>query len=287
MQKNNITLIGTSQGGRISEVKRLLDSLCYYNGDNIELIFVDQSDTVELINLFNEYKALLNYKLIKSEKCSLSKARNIAISHASGNIIGFCDDDAFYNPELLMFLTQYEVLNNHIVSFPVVDMQSNGFYGNRNFPKIAINLSYLAMLQICLSVGTFIILKDKNSKQLVSFNERLGVGAEYGGSEESELFFRLKSFGFRVLFNPDYHVFHDNDPISQLENIELAKKYGSYAKGYAVVLKKYLFSSRFSLLVEIVSLSCRCILGLILKRNKMLYFYRLKGFWSGILFGWA
>lgn len=285
MKKNKISLIGTSQGGRKDKIIRLLSSLSCYNDNNLELIFVDQTNNDELHEVFTSYNSSVNYKLIKSDKCSLSKARNIALKYASGNVVGFCDDDAYYNSELILFLSEYDDSSESIISFPVIDQQSMKFYGNRNFPKKDTILSYNGILKHCLSVGTFIIFRNDLSKCELGFNERLGVGAEYGGSEETELFLRLKSSGFNVCFNPDFHVFHDNDPESKLDDIELAKKYRSYAKGYAVVLKKYLFPSRLSLLLEIANISFRSIFALFIKSNKKLYSYRLKGFWEGLLFG--
>lgn len=285
MQKNRISLIGTSQGGRKSEIIRLLDSLSCYKDNNLELIFVDQTNSDELDDIFDLYNSFVNYKLIKSDKCSLSKARNIALKYASGNIVGFCDDDAYYNNELILFLSEYDNSSESIISFPVIDQQSMNFYGNRSFPKKNVTLSYNGILKCCLSVGTFIVFKNDLLKCELSFNERLGVGAEYGGSEETELFLRLKSSGFNICFNPNFHVFHDNDSESKLDDLELAKKYRSYARGYAVVLKKYLLPSRLSLLLEIANISLRSILALFIKSNKTLYSYRLKGFWEGLLFG--
>lgn len=115
MKKNKISLIGTSQGGRKDKIIRLLSSLSCYNDNNLELIFVDQTNNDELHEVFTSYNSSVNYKLIKSDKCSLSKARNIALKYASGNVVGFCDDDAYYNSELILFLSEYDDSSESII----------------------------------------------------------------------------------------------------------------------------------------------------------------------------
>src|SRR5690554_2956853 len=94
---NKISLIGTTRGGRLAEISRLLTSLDIGMMNEVEIIFVDQSCDASVRGLFEEFRERVTFKLISASPCSLSKARNIGLKQAAGNIIGFCDDDAFYD----------------------------------------------------------------------------------------------------------------------------------------------------------------------------------------------
>lgn len=279
MQKNKISLIGTTQGGREFEIERLLQSLSG-SSDFLELIFVDQTPDTQVEEIVAKYKNSVTVKLIKSAKVSLSKARNLALAQATGNIFGFCDDDAFYNFSFLENLSDKEIVRNMLISYPIYDKESNCYYGDRKYPSYKKNISYLDIIKFSSSVGTFIFLKDSVT---LSFNESLGVGAKYGGSEETELFFRAKALGFQCLFESTRGIYHDNDVINGSTLTVLSEKYRMYALGYALVIKKYMRISNFTLMLEVMNIILRSIGGVIIsKKSRKLYLSRLNGFLVGL-----
>lgn len=284
MPVNKISIIGTSQGGREVLIDRMLNSLSVSNL-NIELVFVDQSPNDTIERIFDSYRQKVCFKLIKSGGLSLSKARNIAINQSSGNILTFCDDDAFYDECSLRKIAGYTEGGELIMASPVRDKTKNANYSGRNFPTYLKKLNHLDVLRFCLSVGTFIIAEDNNwIKSNVIFNEKLGVGAEIGGSEESELILRLHTKGLDVVFNPDLVVYHDDDEVTTASTAVLGDKYYSYGVGYGLILREFLFESKFLLLLELMNISLRCVVGSLISNRRMIHFYRLLGVWNGFLF---
>ncbi|MEL4371497.1 glycosyltransferase family 2 protein [Shewanella xiamenensis] len=284
MHANKISIIGTSQGGRGDLIVRMLESLSYCEVD-LEVVFVDQSSDNNIEKIFNDYKHKVNFKLIKSGKISLSKARNIAVSNSTGNLLTFCDDDAFYDAPTLSKIISYVEVRPLIISTRVIDKAKNTNYSGRQFPCKLSKLNQLDILRFCLSVGTFILAKNNDwIRKHVVFNERLGVGAEIGGSEESELILRLNSSGLDVIFNPELIVYHDDDFISEDSSLVLGRKYYKYAVGYGLILKVFLFKSKLLLLLELLNISIRCIVGLVISKRRAIHFYRLLGVWNGFLF---
>ncbi|WP_412498680.1 glycosyltransferase family A protein [Shewanella indica] len=281
MQVNKISLIGTSQGGREFEVERLFQSLIG-TINFLEVVFIDQSNDNKIENIAKKYKSLVNIILLSSPKVSLSKARNLGLELCSGNIIGFCDDDAFYDYESLLMLSKFEITQNELISVKVIDKSSGKMYGGRTFPKRSKSISFLEIIRYSISVGTFILIHER--VQDIVFDERLGAGTYLGGSEETELFFRLKSVNFNTGYNNDIHVYHDNDAPTDISKVDLSAKYYKYALGYGVVLKTFLIKSKFTLALEIANITLRCILGAALMKNKRLYIYRLRGFYRGLLY---
>lgn len=276
---NKISLIGTTLGGRDFEVERLFKSL---EGTRhfVELVFVDQSGENNVFLLVQKYQSTVAINYIKSEKVSLSKARNLALKQSTGDVIGFCDDDAFYDYESLLKLSEIEITQNALVSVPVIDKSSGEMYGGRTFPEKCKNISFLEIIRYSLSVGTFILLFEKNEN--VIFDERLGAGTRLGGSEETELFFRLKSNNFVAKFNASLFVYHDNDASIDISKVDLSAKYYKYALGYGVVLKAFLIRSNFTLTLEVINITLRCVLGSVLLKDRNLYTQRLRGFYRGL-----
>lgn len=276
MYANKISLIGTTVGGRDKQIIRLFNSVVGFKG-RLEIIFVDQTHDKNVRNLVDKFSNDIDFLIVDSERCSLSSARNLALKSAKGNIIAFCDDDAFYDAETIEFLLSKSYSKTLVVS-PVYDSSTNKYYSNRKFPSKNTIFSYGDIVRHALSVGVFIYL-DTLRTIPISFNENLGVGSPIGGSEETFLFLSMLVSGFRTEYNPDLKVFHDNDSESVAN--KLAEKYENYAIGYGYVIRYFLKKSPGSLTFEFFSIFIRCIIGVILKRNKKLYFFRARGLIRG------
>lgn len=278
---NKLSIIGTSQGGRILKIKRLLDSVSELSSF-CEIIFVDQSQDDEIKELFNSFNGIVNYKIICTNKISLSKARNIAIKECSGNIICFCDDDAFYDKSIFYYLSSIFRGGDKVYTFPVIDYDSKEYYGNRKFPKDKKILGFNDVIKYCLSVSIF-VCSDSNDwiKKNIYFDENLGVGTPIGGSEETDLMFTLLGKGIDITYLPSHCVYHDND-YNENANVESLKvKYRAYAKGYSYVAMKHMVASRFCLLLELINIVFRSLVGVVISKHRKLYLHRLLGLIDG------
>ena len=280
MQKNKISLVGTTQGGREFEVDRLFNSLVGTKGF-LEVVFVDQSESSAIENIVNKYKDTVTIKLIKSGKQSLSKARNLALREVSGNIIGFCDDDAFYEVSQLKKICEV-IKSGQGICCKVIDKNTNDNYGNRTYPPKSVSLNFIGVMKNCLSVGVFLAVNDNQAvKSNIYFDERLGVGTELGGSEETELLFRLLKAGLNIRYEDEFFVYHDNDDPLKVNN--LPEKYHKYAIGYALIVRKYFFSSYGLLGLELMRVFFRCLLGLLVPNKRSICMARLKGLMKGLM----
>ena len=95
-----LSLIMTSQNRRM-ELIRYVESLnnqVNVNFKTLQLIFVDQGDNSFLLEKINKR---IHVQYLTSEKLSLSKARNYALSFVKGKYVCFPDDDCWYEPDTL------------------------------------------------------------------------------------------------------------------------------------------------------------------------------------------
>ena len=85
--------------GRVGELRRLLGSLAGQTYREFEVVLVDQTGTEALAPVVAGFPGLAVRRVAAAP--GLSRARNLGLSLARGEIVGFPDDDCWYPPGLL------------------------------------------------------------------------------------------------------------------------------------------------------------------------------------------
>jgi len=83
-------------------------------------------------------------------------------------------------------------------------------------------------------------LYDKFKSQ-IAFDEKLGVGALYGSSEDVDLFLKLFEMGERFIFTNDIYTYHPKKT-SAYNDLALNKiilRFKNYSSGFAYIIFKY------------------------------------------------
>jgi O-antigen biosynthesis protein len=81
-------------------IRDTLDALAQLDYANFEVIVVNDGSTDETGSIVAEY----DVRLISTENCGLSNARNTGWREATGEIVAYIDDDAYPDPHWLQFL---------------------------------------------------------------------------------------------------------------------------------------------------------------------------------------
>ncbi len=156
-----------------------------------------------------------NVKLIFNEELKgVSYARNVGIKETNGDIIALIDDDAMADPTwtqtMVASFTEDERIGA-ITGSTVPRWESNASW----FPKELywmISCSYVTAAttyEVERSFGTNMAFRRTVLDQVGLFDERLGLqGKKWIGGEDTELVWRVKQAGFKILCNPDVKVFH-------------------------------------------------------------------------------
>ena len=84
---------------RVTELERLLDSLEAQAYRDFEVIVIDQNADDRLLAILGKHSQLTIHHLRSAP--GLSRARNVGLEVARGEIISFPDDDCWYPPQLL------------------------------------------------------------------------------------------------------------------------------------------------------------------------------------------
>lgn len=222
--------------GRSKELARFLQHLDQQTYRNFELIVVDQSPDGILEPLLRQYQERFPLLHLRSER-GLSRARNVALQHFSGDIVAFPDDDCWYAPDTLEKIAQAFHENSGFDGFTgrATDDSSrsafdwfhnkSGWVDKKNVWRRAVSISIFLRAGVTRAVG--------------SFDESLGAGSGYGrySAEETDYLIRAVDSGFSIYYCSDLCIFHPN-PAPNYDR-ELIKKGYGYSLGLGYVLRKH------------------------------------------------
>jgi len=194
--------------GRDLELRRLFDSLCQQSEGEFEVIVVDQSEgdaRKEVEVLIAYYSKFISIKYIHSDLKGLSRARNLGLKRAVGDVIGFPDDDCWY-PQI--FLSNVlSVFDNNKLSAYVCGQYTEPGVINNNFPQEKKYLKSFCDARVGSSVTLF-INRQRIKNLSIGFDERLGAGAPYPAGEETDLMSRMIIGGNFGVYDPGVCAFH-------------------------------------------------------------------------------
>ena len=232
MEGIKLTLIQTSRDRR-NELKRFVESLNIQTDialSTIQLVFVDQGDNKDI---FDSLNSAISFDYIKYKECSLSCARNIALSHVKGKYVGFPDDDCWYEPKTLSHVYNNIENTDGIVG---LGLDEHGKETNRFSRKSKRITKY----NHCGAISYTIFLKYDNN---LRFDENLGVGSPktFSSGEETDylLSYMEKHSSFLIIFNREVIIHHPSNKVDYFQN-EIRKMY-YYSRGDGYLLKKHKF----------------------------------------------
>ena len=194
--------------GRSAEVGRLIRSLMAQTGKNFELLIVDQNNDDRLLPFAEEARrGGLELRHLRLDRPNLSAARNLGIAESTGEVIGFPDDDCWYEADTVANVLQAfsaEPRLEGIVACWVEQMR-----GKRRNPTTG-SLSLKAWRNFrdgdASSISLF--FRRELYDRLGGFDERFGVGRWYGAGEETDLILRALASGARFDYCPAAKVHH-------------------------------------------------------------------------------
>ena len=233
--------------GRDSEIRDFIESLLIQDYKDFELIIVDQNDDSRVARLYDFYKEMIPIQYFRSTVKGLSYNRNIGLKYITGNIVAFPDDDCEYDRDTLQKVAYFF---DNSQNFDFYTCNTKEKHGNRavvNSNKSDCVISLSNFLKVGISFAIFIRAEAIHN---FSFDEKLGVGTEFGSGEESDMLLYLIKNNHKGYYNSKEYIFH---PFKE-ETLERLFEYG---KGYGAIHKKAIEYYGF------YSIIFRCILLLI------------------------
>lgn len=192
--------------GRTIEISRFFDSISDSSSSPIEVILVDQNDDERLADIVEAGIALgLDIRHLRiAPRKGLSLARNEGLKIARYAIVGFPDDDCWYEEgvceQVIRCFTANPSHDGIVARW--LDRHTDHQQPQTLNPVQQRRFAGVPIASICL------FLRSEYVIDLGGFDERLGVGSWTGSSEETDLVLRLLGAQARLEFQPDILVRH-------------------------------------------------------------------------------
>jgi glycosyltransferase involved in cell wall biosynthesis len=188
-------------------MRRFLAALDAQTYGRFRLVVVDQNDDERLGPTLAEFEAAFEILRLRSQ-AGLSRARNVALTHLTGDVVAFPDDDCWYPADLLARVAG--LLDAHtewdgVGGRPVDELgrQAAGREDPRAGPMTLSNL--------WRRVGSYTLFLRRDVVEAIGrFDEELGVGATtpWGGGEDLDYVARAVRAGRRIYYDPTLVVHH-------------------------------------------------------------------------------
>jgi glycosyltransferase involved in cell wall biosynthesis len=237
--------------GRWEEIGIFLQKLVCQTYNNFEIIIVDQNKDERAYDIYQQFRDCIDIKYIKSDRKGLSLNRNIGLEICNGDIIAFPDDDCEYEIDTLenvkYFFDSYKEYD--FFSCNTKDKSSENKILNSKRKNADISIYNIMFTGI-----SFTIFVRADAIKRFRFDEQLGVGAEYGSGEESDLLLYLLKNNNKGFYNADTYIYHPY----KIDNTNRAFPYG---KGFGALYKKAVITYKYYILFPVfIYLICKQIL---------------------------
>ncbi len=263
--------------GRTEELVRLFQSLQAQTLQDFELILSDQNEDDRLVPVVRD--SGLGGRLVHvRSNWGVSRARNAGLDRASGEIVGFPDDDCVFPPNLLKGVADF------FATHPEYGLLTGSSYADgggavSNFARTASDIQKLRIHTQCIEFTTFIRRAELGERR---YDEHMGVGSRspWHSDEGPDLILRLQRAGVRGYYNPDVAVWHPK-PIISYGAKEIDRSY-RYALGTGYFYRKHDYPFWYFAYYMMRALGGALLALVTLKPVKArFYFARLLGLWRG------
>lgn len=218
---------------RVADINTLLASFCAQNYGALEIIIVDQNADDRLVPIIASYAGRLDIRHLRSPVRKLSHARNLGIAVARGEIIAFPDDDCVY-PENVLHRVAAAFLADPalgVLSGPAFSPAGRPGSGRWETASGPIGLENVWTTVIAFNM----FIRRAALDQVKGFDERFGVGAEFGSAEETDLVIRAIKYGYKCHYDFTLRVIHPDKSVTQ---VGTARAF-VYGTGLGQVLRKH------------------------------------------------
>ena len=224
--------------GRSEEIDRLIDSLERQTSKAFELIIVDQNPDTRLAPVIQRLSAssTISHKHIVTDRKGLSIARNIAFPHASHEIVGYPDDDCWYEDGVV----------DKVIEFFEINPDADGVIGRWCEMDVDFKEGFLLnprrwrRLQMGLSAFSSCLFFRRGLVEKVGgFDERLGVPLWFNSGEETDLVIRSLDAGARLWHIPDIRVHHPVKSILEGRLDDTLKRARGRSRGTGGLYRKH------------------------------------------------
>ncbi|MDD4993356.1 MAG: hypothetical protein PHR83_14110 [Paludibacter sp.] len=228
--------------------RKFIDNLIRSVVDNssLTIYFIIVNQTLDKLELPNT--DLISFHQLNTEKLSLSKARNSGIKYLIENdihfeYIMFPDDDSTFDSDFFYNFNNVvgEKKFNYLID--VYGLNSKDLYIENKLADGRLVISDKPKMVMSVNM----LINEKSFREVGMFDEKMGVGTEYGAGEDTDFFLRCVTVSGPFIYTKKLWNYHPKfeDKHKKFKLNQLINKYRNYGKGviYLNVKHKLYFSA--------------------------------------------
>lgn len=204
-----------------------------------EVIIVDngsQDHTRDVVTDVARSSALpLKYTV--EAKRGLSHARNHGVTHATGSLIAFTDDDCLIAPTWLDAVVQEFTADHELMVLggrvDLADYQDAPI-GIRPFPDRLQICSFEQIMERL--IGCNMAFRRNVFDTMGFFDTKLGAGTQVGSAEDIDMFYRAIKAGMKTCYSPTMRIRHAH---SRVDEATVSTLKDSYVRGRGALYCKH------------------------------------------------
>ena len=262
---------------RTQELHDLLQGFATQPFRNFEVIIVDQNKDDRLVPIVAEFAASFPLLHLRSEVRNCSHARNVGLEAATGDIVGFPDDDCMFQPDTMLRILQDFKQDPELTLLAGNCVSPTGELINGRWTPVSCRIDDKTVwTTIC---GFAMWIRTDRAREVGGFDPAIGPGTQWGSGEEPDFALRLLRKGYRGYYDVSIGILHPNKHLTP-HAIARAFHYGA---GMGRVLRKHSIAAWITLPYFI-----RPIGGMLLSllRRRMSHARYYWGTFRGRLFGY-
>ena len=228
--------------GRFDHLRRLAGSLASQSYRNFSLIVVEQADPAQAQNILSQFPGL-RWRVFTSER-GLSRARNRGLMECNGDVVGFPDDDCWYEVDTLARVAERFIYEPQLNILIGVMRTTSGAPCIRT-PSSPMMLNRKNIWRVGISPACF--FRASAIAQIGTFDPILGVGSgtAYQSGEETEFLLRGIDGGLQGKFDPNVTIRH---PSIEEGSKGISRQIGyGYGMGMGLVLRRHSYHWSYAL----------------------------------------
>ena len=219
--------------GRTGELQTLLEGFRAQPFQDFEVIIVDQNDDDRLLPLVLHFGASFPVVHLRSSVRNVSHARNLGLFAASGQVVGFPDDDCLFRPDTMQRVAEY------LTRIPTHALLS----GNYSSPEGKLINGRWTMHSCEIDDRTVwttvqassLWVRTPIAQEVGGFDPEIGPGTQWGSGEEPDFVIRIARRGYRCFYDVTLGILHPDKSLSPVA----ASRAFVYGAGMGRVLRKH------------------------------------------------
>lgn len=221
---------------RVAELARYLASLAAQSNREFEVVLVDQNNDDRVAEVVARHGPQLSLTRVCSPP-GLSRARNAGLQSARGAIVGFPDDDCWYDADIVARVLEF------FAGRPAVDGLSGGGAAGAGGPpraRFARSDRWVSAARVWTQgMSSAIFLRRELIAAVGPFDEQLGVGSgtAWPAAEETDYLLRAIASGARIWYDSGFTVRHPGTSGQSAQ--QLLDRGAAYGRAMGYVLAKH------------------------------------------------